>query len=252
MLREVFESGRPLTYVRSAEEQRVARVLREVSLRLLAVRAHAGLDLEPHRGNASRRRRRPGRHARSPRARWTSSRRTKARHLPPQGLSRAAARISGDPPPPSRPLRELSRPAQVRRDQFPGALHSGGGRTQPLFLELRRPIWSSWSTFCATRSRPADGRGDASDGEVCCTNWRALSAGLTLDEARYALRRALAAGPRLDRNPCRPARRKAAAGQPQRRHRIHRRGHQARQIGGLETSRSGCWSAASCFKCATA
>ncbi len=34
MLREVFESGRPLTYVRSAEEQRVARVLREVGLRL--------------------------------------------------------------------------------------------------------------------------------------------------------------------------------------------------------------------------
>src|ERR1700686_576968 len=36
MLREVFESGRPLTYVRSAEEQRVARVLREVALRLAA------------------------------------------------------------------------------------------------------------------------------------------------------------------------------------------------------------------------
>ena len=31
MLREIFESGRPLTYVRSAEEQRVGRVLREVS-----------------------------------------------------------------------------------------------------------------------------------------------------------------------------------------------------------------------------
>ncbi|MGB9458053.1 MAG: AAA family ATPase [Bryobacteraceae bacterium] len=36
MLREVFESGRPLTYVRSAEEQRVGSVLREVGLRLLA------------------------------------------------------------------------------------------------------------------------------------------------------------------------------------------------------------------------
>ena len=30
-LREVFESGRPLTYIRSAEEQRVASVLREVA-----------------------------------------------------------------------------------------------------------------------------------------------------------------------------------------------------------------------------
>ena len=33
-IREVFESGRPLTYIRSAEEQRVARVLREVVTRL--------------------------------------------------------------------------------------------------------------------------------------------------------------------------------------------------------------------------
>src|SRR5258708_40258766 len=33
-LREVFASGRPLTYVRSSEEQRVARVLREVAQRL--------------------------------------------------------------------------------------------------------------------------------------------------------------------------------------------------------------------------
>jgi SpoVK/Ycf46/Vps4 family AAA+-type ATPase len=30
MLREIFQSGRPLTYIRSAEEQRIARVLREV------------------------------------------------------------------------------------------------------------------------------------------------------------------------------------------------------------------------------
>ena len=30
-VREIFESGRPLTYIRSSEEQRVARVLREVA-----------------------------------------------------------------------------------------------------------------------------------------------------------------------------------------------------------------------------
>ena len=35
-LREVFESGRPLTYVRSSEEQRAGSVLREVGRRLLA------------------------------------------------------------------------------------------------------------------------------------------------------------------------------------------------------------------------
>ena len=33
-LREIFESGRPLTYIRSAEEQRVERLLREVSFSL--------------------------------------------------------------------------------------------------------------------------------------------------------------------------------------------------------------------------
>src|SRR5215216_6516548 len=34
LIREIFESGRPLTYIRSAEEQRVERVLDEVALRL--------------------------------------------------------------------------------------------------------------------------------------------------------------------------------------------------------------------------
>jgi SpoVK/Ycf46/Vps4 family AAA+-type ATPase len=36
MLREIFQSGRPLTYIRSAEEQRIARVLREVGRALHA------------------------------------------------------------------------------------------------------------------------------------------------------------------------------------------------------------------------
>ena len=30
VIREIFESGRPVTYIRSSEEQRVGRVLREV------------------------------------------------------------------------------------------------------------------------------------------------------------------------------------------------------------------------------
>ena len=36
-VREIFESGRPLTYIRSSEEQRVARVLQEVSQNLRGV-----------------------------------------------------------------------------------------------------------------------------------------------------------------------------------------------------------------------
>src|SRR2546421_4989374 len=34
IIREVFESGRPLTYIRTAEEQRVGKVLREVAARM--------------------------------------------------------------------------------------------------------------------------------------------------------------------------------------------------------------------------
>src|ERR1019366_56821 len=33
-IREIFESGRPLTYIRSAEEQRIGRLLHEVALGL--------------------------------------------------------------------------------------------------------------------------------------------------------------------------------------------------------------------------
>ena len=34
LIREVFESGRPLTYIRSTEEFRIAKVLREVAGRM--------------------------------------------------------------------------------------------------------------------------------------------------------------------------------------------------------------------------
>ena len=92
-IREVFESGRPLTYVRSPEEQRVATVLKEVSRTLSASRPlpiwtwsltegmrDAAGEVRSRYRNAARRarlhRRAPGR-----------------RHLPPQGLPRTAARI---------------------------------------------------------------------------------------------------------------------------------------------------------------
>ena len=52
MLREIFESGRPLLYVRSSEEQRVAGVLREVALRLNPSKLFTCLYMESDRGNA--------------------------------------------------------------------------------------------------------------------------------------------------------------------------------------------------------
>ena len=44
MLREVFQSGRPLTYVRTAEEQRIGKVLREVESSLIALDSVKGED----------------------------------------------------------------------------------------------------------------------------------------------------------------------------------------------------------------
>ena len=59
--------------------------------------------------------------------------------------------------------------------------------------------------------------------------------GLTLDEAGYALRRAvMATGGFGRRGAARAARREAPVGQPQRRHRIHRRRHHLGEVGGLE------------------
>ena len=79
MIREAFESGRPLTYVRSSEEQRVASVLREVARRSERRRAGSGLDLEPDRGHASRRRAAAaGSHARSARRAGFHRSRTRA------------------------------------------------------------------------------------------------------------------------------------------------------------------------------
>jgi hypothetical protein len=48
MLREVFDSGRPLTYIRSAEEQRVVRVLRAVSLHSCSARHQIRARAAPH------------------------------------------------------------------------------------------------------------------------------------------------------------------------------------------------------------
>jgi hypothetical protein len=49
-LLEIFESGRPLVYVRSAEEGRVADLLRNAGRQLLRLETVACLDLEPHGG----------------------------------------------------------------------------------------------------------------------------------------------------------------------------------------------------------
>jgi SpoVK/Ycf46/Vps4 family AAA+-type ATPase len=189
MIREIFESGRPLTYIRSAEEQRVARLLAEVA--------------ESLRGS-------------EPATVWTWSL--------TEGMRRDGAGIQeGTENPRSvldfiaahqgagifhlkdfhEPLRES---AEVRRrlrdvyetclDQRKFVVISSAVRFVPeeldrsiLFVELRPPDAVELAEFVR------DETGEVRE-ELLQPVARALQ-GLTLDEARYALRRALAASPRL-------------------------------------------------------
>ena len=121
-----------------------------------------------------------------------------------------------------------------------------------MFLELRPPDLVELVDFVredAPLLAPPqpDGAGEALLDSLA----RALL-GLTLDEARYALRRALAANPRLGPglHPA-SAGRKAAAGEPQRRHRVCLRWHQpgrGRRSGRAQEMADG--APASCFRCA--
>ena len=186
-LREIFESGRPLTYVHSTEEQRVAAVLREVGPRLA----------EP-----------------APVWTWSLT----------EGLSRDGAPgeesssdpravldfIIGHPHPGLFHLKDFHEPlresAEVRRrlrdvaescfDQQKYVVVSSAVRAIPdeldrtfVFVELRPPDLVELVQFLRDEGVRA---GDA----VLHQFARALQ-GLTLDEARYAMRRAMAVNPAL-------------------------------------------------------
>jgi SpoVK/Ycf46/Vps4 family AAA+-type ATPase len=188
-LREIFESGRPLVYVRSAEEQRVARVLQEVAVALDRVRAEvftwtltegttgatsssaatprevldfiASLDRpaifhlkdfhEPLRGSADIRRR------------------LRDIYDACRGRSKFVVITS--------PVRAI--PAEVERNL--------------IYVELRPPDTVELSGFIREETEEAGVR--ASDETI----YQLASAlqGLTLDETRYALHRAFAASPSL-------------------------------------------------------
>jgi len=189
MLREIFESGRPLVYVRSAEEQRVARVLSEVSRRMSGARTFPVLT-------------------------WTLT----------EGLHGDGAAIAADAKSPRavldfiisykgpaifhlkdfhEPLRESAEVRRRMRDVYETSLDqqkhvvvSSAVHFVPeelersiLFVELRPPDLVELIDFLGEEV-------DEADPEILHQIARALQ-GLTLDEARYALRRALAATPRL-------------------------------------------------------
>ncbi len=197
-IREVFESGRPLTYILSPEEQRIGKILREVSLNL------AASDPVPV---------------------WTWSL--------TEGLSRDAGAAEPEIRTPREaldfiaahqyagifhlkdfhePLRESPEIRRRLRDVYERCLdrHKYVVITSPvrfipeeiqrsvLFLELRQPDVVELLDFLReeTRRLPAEGKREQASDEVLHQFARALL-GLTLDEARYAFRRALAAGGRL-------------------------------------------------------
>lgn len=190
-LRDVFESGRPLTYVLTVEEQRVAKILREVSDRLDA----AAIPV------------------------WTWSltegmRDGGTESLPDSQSPRAALDwIAAHPGPAIFHLKDFHEPlrdcAEIRRrlrDVFDSCLNrrkfvviSSPVRSIPgeversmMFIELRTPDTVELIQFLRDEAEQARGASHETLHELA----RALQ-GLTLDEARYALRRALAANPNL-------------------------------------------------------
>jgi len=185
IIREVFESGRPLTYIRSSEEQRVGKVLREVAARLS--------DSTPV---------------------WTWSL-TEGMHRDGQAIDSTSPRaaldfIAAQTGPAIFHLKDFHEPLrespEVRRrlrdlyescrDQRKFVVISSPVRAIPeeverslMFLELRPPDLIELMDFLREES------GEKS--EAILQSMAQALQGLTLDEARYALRRALSAGERL-------------------------------------------------------
>src|ERR1700733_11587037 len=181
-IREIFESGRPLTYILSSEEQRVARVLKEVggSLRALPIWTWSLTEGMRSDGGA------PVVGTESPRG--------------------ALDFILGSGPGIfhlkdfHEPLRESSEIRRRLRDVYESCLDqrkfvviTSPVRFVPeeversiLFLELRTPDVVELLEFLREET-------PATSDEILQQVARALL-GLTLDEARYALRRALATG----------------------------------------------------------
>src|SRR5450432_1420738 len=193
MLREVFESGRPLTYVRTSEEQRAGKVLREVGLRLFAP---------------------------TPVPVWTWSL-TDGMHRDGQAAevgthdARGALDFIAAHPDAAifhlmdfhEPLRESAGVRRRLRDIYEACrgrrkfvVITSPVRSIPeelerslLFLELRAPDLVELVAFLREESRDARGDTRADTSDAVIHQLAPALLGLTLDEARYAVRRALAA-----------------------------------------------------------
>ena len=185
MIRETFESGRPVTYIRSAEEQRIARVLPELGIPVWTWSLTEGLRSD---GAAQ-----PG--AEDPR----------------QVLDFIAA-FPGKAVFHLKDFHEALRDsAEIRRrlrDVYDSCLDRGkfvvitsAVRFIPaevernvVLLELRPPDQVEMTAFLREEAVRVTGDGTLDTGDDVMIPVSTALQGLTLDEARYALRRALAAG----------------------------------------------------------
>ncbi len=198
MIREIFESGRPLAYIRSAEEQRVAKCLREAGLRLAAP-----VPVPVWTWSITEGMRRDDGTAEA----GTQCARGALDFI--AAHTRAAIFHLKDF---HEPLRESSEIRRRLRDVYESCLDqwkfvvvTSPVRFIPeeldrsvVFLELRPPDLVELLEFLREeieRVLPADASNEVNEATLHQLA-RALQ-GLTLDEARYALRRAIAASRRL-------------------------------------------------------
>ena len=193
-LRDVFDSGRPLTYIRSSEEQRVARILREVSAHSACPVWIWSLTEGFHRDGQG-----PQSGTEAPRAaldfiaayKDSAIFHLKDFHEPLR-----------DSPEIRRRLRDLYESCLDRRKFI---VISSPVRSIPeeverslLFIELRPPDLVELVDFLREELAETPPSGIVPDSSDANLNQLARSLqGLTLDEARYALRRALNASPEL-------------------------------------------------------
>ncbi len=195
VIREIFESGRPLTYVRSTEEQRVAKILREVAERIAApspVTVWTWSLTEGLRkdGEAAE----PG--SQSPRVvldfidayQGAAIFHLKDFHEPLR-----------ESPEIRRRLRDLH---QSCRDRWKFTVISSPVRGIPeeldrslMFVELRLPDLVELIQFIREETAQMSGQPEAAPiSEATLHQFGRALQGLTLEEARFALRRGLAAG----------------------------------------------------------
>jgi hypothetical protein len=189
MIREAFESGRPITYIHSAEEQRVAGVLAELSPVLLA-----GTETPVFTWSLTAGMRRAGHDAET----GTETPRGALDFIVDYpGAAIFHLKDFHDP------LRESAEIRRRFRDVYDACLDrrkfvvitspiryvQEGVERNVLFLDLRPPDAVELLAF--VRQETADSPLGAPGDDILYQVARALQ-GLTLDEARYAMRRALA------------------------------------------------------------